>query len=435
MIKKYYNNFNNQISSLSFKNQILLHIFFFLILLTSTILYCYIFINKFPNSFDNNYNLIIKSIEFGNGPLINNLINTNEYKGQLYGINFYLQKLPLLPIFYFVIFKFSNNFFFFIITKNIITFSLIYFCCFYSLKSINKKIYEFIIFILILFIIPYNLFVFLNYQYSDCLLAALLPSLYIVLISKLKNKYLIASIILFCLYLTKTSMLFLVVVLPLVIIIYEKKVLKKYIILIGPIIAIILWGSYGYQKIDKFVFGSNNLSVNSMGMHLVTHKDFYDYFPRKSIDILQSKIEIPKYIQDEKSFYEYFENKNSKFFSNNDNKIQFFLNSFKKIYFILFDIRRDSANLVNNKFDNSIRYSHIPNKIILNLSIILSLTYFFKNYKRIKDINLEVYYIVIIALIMLPYVAAWATSKHLVPSFIISFYYFYLRSSNYKNNE
>ena len=435
MIKKYCNILNNQISNLNLKSQVLLYIFFLLILLTSTLIYCYIFINKFPNNFNDDFNLIIKSIEFGNGPLIYNLINSSEYKANLYGIDFHLQKLPLLPIFYFFILKFSNNFFFFIITKNFITFSLIYFCCFYSLKSINKKIFEFIGSIIILFIVPYNLFVFLNYQYSDCLLFVLLPSLYMVLISKLKNKYLIASIILFCLYLTKTSMLFLVIVLPLIILAYENKSYKKYIILIGPLIAIILWGSFGYLKIGKFVFGSNNLSVNSMGMHMVTHENFFDYFPRKSIDILQSKIKIPKNITNEKSFYEYFQNKNSEFFSNNDNKIKFFLNSFKKIYFILFDIRRDAANLNSNEFDNSIRYSHIPNKVILNLSIILSLTYFIKNYKKIKHINLEIYYIVIITLIMLPYVAAWATSKHLVPSFIISFYYFYLRTSNLKKNE
>lgn len=423
------------ISNLGLKNQILIYFFCLLLLLTSTILYCYIFINKFPNNFDDNFNLIIKSIEFGNGPLIDNLINRNEYKANLYGIDFYLQKLPLLPLFYFFILKFSNNFFFFIIVKNIITFSLIYFCCFYSLKSINKKIFEFLILIGILFIIPYNLFVFLNYQYSDCLLFVLLPSLYIVLISKLKNKYLVVSIILFCLYLTKTSMFFLVMLLPLIILAYEDKSKKKYIILIGPIIAIILWGFFGYLKINKFVFGPNNLSVNSMGMYMVTHENFFDYFPRKSMDILQSKIEIPKNILDEKNFYEYFENKNSIFFSNNDNKIKFLLNSFKKIYFILFDIRRDGANIDVDKFDNSIRYSHIPNKIFLNLSIILSLVYLLKNYKKINVINLEIYFIAITALLMLPYVAAWATSKHLVPSFIISFYYFYLRTSNFKNNE
>ena len=223
--------------------------------------------------------------------------------------------------------------------------------------------------------------------------------------------------------------------LPLIILAYEDKSKKKYIILIGPIIAIILWGFFGYLKINKFVFGPNNLSVNSMGMYMVTHENFFDYFPRKSMDILQSKIEIPKNILDEKNFYEYFENKNSIFFSNNDNKIKFLLNSFKKIYFILFDIRRDGANIDVDKFDNSIRYSHIPNKIFLNLSIILSLVYLLKNYKKINVINLEIYFIAITALLMLPYVAAWATSKHLVPSFIISFYYFYLRTSNFKNNE
>ena len=426
---------NIPLNQLNFKYKIILYTILLFLLIFVTLIYCYLFINKFPNNFDPQFNLIVEKIEFGNGSLISSLLNNGEYKSKYYGIDFYLQKLPILPIFYYLILRISENFFFFIIFKNIITFSCIYFTCFYSLKSLNKNLIDLLILVGFIFIIPYNLFVFLNYQYTDCLLVVMLPSLFLVLISKLKFKFIYATLILFFLYLTKTSTVYLVYIIPLFVIFYEKRSYKKYIILLGPILATLLWGTFGYQKINKFVLGSNLLSVNPMGIYLVTHKDFYEYFPYKSIDILQNKIEIPQNIKNETQFFEYFQNKNEAYFAIAQNKKKFFIDSFKKIKFIMFNIRRDSAFMENYKFNNSIRYSLIPNKIIFNLSIIFSIVFFIRGLK--KNINsYDLYFISIISLNMLPYVAAWATSKHLIPAFIISFYYLYLRLSNfYLKNE
>ena len=414
------------LNKLNIKCQIIFYLFFCILVIFATLVFSYLFINKFPDNFDQKYNLIVESIEFGNGPLIYNLLYNGEYKSKFYGIEFYLQKLPLLPIFYTTILKVNLNFFYFIISKNLISFSLLYFTCFFSLKSLEKNLKDFFILISLIFIVPYNLFVFLNYQYADCLLVILIPCLYLILISELKSKFFFISIILFLLYLSKTSMVYLVLILPLFIILKEKKTLRKYIVLIGPIIAITLWGTFGSKTINKFSFGSNLLSVNPMGIYIVTHKDFYNYYPYKSVDLLQSKIKIPDYIKTEQEFFEYFENKNDRYFSSFENKKKFFLNSFKKIKFILFEIKRDSAFKENGKFDNSIRFSLIPGKLFLNLSIFFSIFFFIKNLKT-KICNYDFYFIIVISLNMLPHVATWATSKHLIPAFIISFYYFYLR--------
>ena len=422
-------NLKKPILNLNFKYQVLLYLLFLILVVGASIVYALVFIEKFPYNFDQQLNLIVKSIQFGNGPLIYNMIYLNEYKVQYYGIDFYLQKLPLLPWFYYLILKFSNNFFIFIIIKNIVSFSVLYFACFFSLCSLNKRILDFLILILFIFLIPYNLFVTLNYQYSDCLLVVLLPSLFLILNSKLKNRFLLASIILFALYLTKTSMLFIVTVLPIFVIFYEKKSFIKYNILIGPILAIILWGSFSYDKINKFVFGANNLTVNSMGMHLATHPEFFDYYPDRSVDLLHAKIDIPPYIKNEREFYNYFDTINKEYFSSYDNKISYLKESFIKINFILFSIKRDGS--INK--ESSIRYSHIVNKIIFNLAIIMSIFFFLKYFKNFFKNKIEFYYLLIIALNMLPYVAGWATSKHLIPAFIISFYYLYLRTSLYSS--
>ena len=139
-------------------------------------------------------------------------------------------------------------------------------------------------------------------------------------------------------------MLFIVTVLPILVIFYEKKSFIKYNILIGPILAIIFWGSFSYDKINKFVFGANNLTVNSMGMHLATHPDFFDYYPDRSVDLLQAKIDIPPHIKNEREFYNYFDTINKEYFSNYDNKISYLKESFIKINFILFSIKRRWLN-------------------------------------------------------------------------------------------
>ena len=96
----------------------------------------------------------------------------------------------------------------------------------------------------------------------------------------------------------------------------------------------------------------------------------------------------------------------------------------KKIFIILFNIKRDSANPdENGNFNNDIRYSMIFNKIFLNVSILISLYYVYLGVRERKLYRHDIIFLSILGLTLLPLVAGWATSKHLVPISILSYFY------------
>ena len=81
-------------------------IVFIIFVILSSILFSYLFSNKFPNIIDNKNNMIFENINFGNGPLVLNLINNGEYSSKFFNnLDFVLQKLPVLPLLIFSISK------------------------------------------------------------------------------------------------------------------------------------------------------------------------------------------------------------------------------------------------------------------------------------------------------------------------------------------
>ena len=199
------------------------YIIFLLLVCAASVLFCIIYMNKFSYMVDEDNNLIFKNIPFGIGPLVFNLIENGIYSSKfINNLDFVLQKLPVLPLLLFGISKLTSNIFFVVIIKNLITFSFIFWIIFFYLKSLHFHI-NYAILYFIIFIIPYNLFVALNFEFADNLTAILLPCLFLVLISNLQNKYSISAIIIFFLYLTKTSMFFLSLGIPLIILLIEKK--------------------------------------------------------------------------------------------------------------------------------------------------------------------------------------------------------------------
>jgi len=418
--KKYYNIFE-LITERHF--YILFGIFIFL----ASLVYCYFYLSRFDYIIDDYNNLVFKKIAFGHGPLIHNLIFNDTYQGEFIDRIFVVQKLPILPLLIYFLSIISHNFYFLVISKNIFLFFILLFFLSNYLKSHNvdiKKIYLYFI----VYLIPYNMFVTLNFEYADCIIAILLPSLFLVLLSKNKYKYIYASSLLFLLYLTKNSMLFICLLLPFYVIIFERDAkfkFQKLIIIIGPILAILTWASFSYIKTGRLAYGSNMLSVNSMGMNIALNKEFSNYFPNKSLDLIHNKTEYPSNLNSEWEISDYFKKKNYIYLSNKDNILNYISTFPKKIGFILFHIHRDSALPdVNGKFDNSIRYSLIPNKIFINISIILSFFIIINNLiKKKYQIYDEFLFLILFVSYTLPFVLAWSTSKHLVPLSIISYFY------------
>lgn len=421
--------FNLKLTDLSKKEIIFIFLTYVLIIIVASLLFCKLYSEKYPYMVDENFNLILKNIPFHHGGLIENLFNFWKFEQTYLDIKFVLLKMPILPIFITLLSKLSLNFYFIVIAKNILLFSLLFFVIFSCLKSINIEVKYFGLFILSIFYNPYNFFTSLNFEYEDFLIIVILPSIFCLLISKLKNRYYLTSVLFFFLYLTKTSMFLLCIVLPLLILFYEKskeQKIKKFLPTIAVIIAIFSWGSYGYFKTGKFPFGSTLSSINSNALSVALNKNFYLTYPNKSVDLIEDQYIISTSIENEWDFFDYFQKKNNEYLK--DNFPRYFKDSFIKMKFIFFGIHTDGVHPdKDGNFRNPIRYSNIFNRLILNTALIVSIIIFFKNVRYFYKNKIEFYFLSIFSLNIFTHIVAWATSKHLVAISIIGGFYLILK--------
>ena len=187
-----------------------LYLILCIFVICASLLFCNLYISKFPGIIDNNNNLIFSNIQFGHGPLINNLVFNNVYEGQYIDRTFIMQKMPVLPIFIYILSNITHNFYILVIFKNLIMFFILFFFIKNYLQTNNLNLKNnFLLFSV--YLVPYNMFVSLNFEYADCIISILLPCLFLCLMSKNRYKYFISTLLLFFLYLTKNSMLLLFV--------------------------------------------------------------------------------------------------------------------------------------------------------------------------------------------------------------------------------
>ena len=147
---------NTPVSQIEKKSLIIFFILYIALIVTSSIAYGYL-LNNNLNLYDENFNLIFKNIPFSNGEVIYNLKNFNEYFTEYLGVKFYLQKTPAIPLLIYSISLISENFFFIIVLKNLIFYSLYFFISYWTIRSINKNYLFFIIVSIVTIIIPYRI--------------------------------------------------------------------------------------------------------------------------------------------------------------------------------------------------------------------------------------------------------------------------------------
>lgn len=167
---------------ISRKNLFIIYLFYISFVSSAAFLFAFLFQEKFY-VMDQHYNIIIENLSFEFGGLIKNLFYTGNYFQIINDIKFYLIKLPAVPFLLLFIFKISLKYYFVVIFKNIIIFTLYFFICYSLLKDFKSK-FLFITIIIIPVIIPYNFIVALNYVYEDNLIAIFLPLLFLSLISE-----------------------------------------------------------------------------------------------------------------------------------------------------------------------------------------------------------------------------------------------------------
>jgi len=420
------------LSNLNYKKKIyLIYIVFILLIVSFSIIFTFFLINKGFGFIDKDLNIILKEIPFNWGDLTHNINENFSFHSTMFEKEFYLKKFPLNAILIVLIFKISKNIYFFLIIKNILISSVIFSSVYFFSKKMELNFIHFLAVLISFFLIPYNTIVIFHFVYADHLTSFLLPLIFIFLISNLSLKYFFISLIIFVLYFTKPSIFFVCTIIPIVIIILEKKSLVKYLPLLFSLLAIITWGSYGFNKTGVFPFGKNLLSNNSYDFSAITNKKFVEIYPNQSVDSLVDSVDINfnqdyKLFEDEWDFYNYFNNRNQYYLTNNFSS---YLRTIPlKIKFIFFGINKDGID--SDEFEKTgikIRYSNIFNKIILNLAIIISLFLLFKNSKNFLQQKHELYYLSILSLNILPLIYAWATTKHLVGIFILSNLYLLIK--------
>jgi hypothetical protein len=426
---------NSEISEVKQKTLVSIYFFFLLLIILSSLLFLFFLIKNY-NLVDHNYNLILRNVTFDHGQLLENIFYKKNYQQNFLGINFYVMILPALPLLITFLGKISLNIFFIIFIKNIFFFSFSFFIIYKCLRSLRLKIFHLALFLFLVLYNPYNLIVQMQIVYADTITASLLPLLFLLLVSGYQKKIIFISIILFILYLTKSNMFFLTMLIPLLFIYFEKKKYKSKLLflpLLSVFVAIIIWGSFGFLKTGIFPFGKKITSINSVVMTYVLNERFQDFYPKKSTDLIPSDLRIPKNIKTEWEVYDFFEKKNSEFFKKNYKK--YFNNILIKIKFIFFSYYRDGALPdKDGNFDNSLRFSTILNKIFINISVLILLFNFFKSPANFFKCKIDVYFLFFLILLILPHLYAWATSKHLVGLSIVCTFYCLLKNNVNKKN-
>ena len=417
-----------------------LYLFFILLISVSSAIYCYLINLRFHIG-DLNNNIIFENLQFDHAGLVENLYNNWDYWQYYNGIKYSLARLPALAVLLTLLIKISKNIYFIFIFKNIITYSFYFIACYLYSKSNRINFISFLLLLLLPAVILYNFHVTLSIFFEDGISSIILPSLFLIMISEYKKKNYISGILLFILYLTKTSMFFLTIFIALLIFFIEKKnSLKKYFPILMVFLAIFLWGIFGLKKTGGFPFMQSTITINPTVMSdVVMNKEFKNFYPNLSVDLIPKQFFLPKDIITEWEAYNFYKKKNSEYLKNNYKE---YLSQIPiKLKFIFFNILKDGASPdTSGYYKNQVIISHIVSKIFLNSAVVICLLTLFLNYRKnlLSKNNLikfkqEIYFISLFVLNIIPHLIGWATSKHLVGITTISIIYLFSKISKFKN--
>ncbi len=411
-----------------YKNKIIfVYIFYILLVTLLSLFFTYQLTIKLPGLIDNDNNIIISNIQFGYGPLIENLYNGQGYIKIWNGADNYLSRLPFVPIFTTLILNLTLNIYIFLLIKNLIFFSLFFYFVYLFCNSQNKGHICFLSLLFIIFYNFYNLITILNFINADAYISILLPLIFLILNSKFNSRSLILGVLIFFLYLTKTTMLFPTLAISILYIFFEKNsfLLKRFLPLIFLLASMTAWGTFGFLKTGVFAYGPKTSSDNQQALNIVLNENFHKFYPLITVDLIP-KNEPPTIFKNEWDNYEYYKKLNKKFLQNNKERV--FKDIILKIKFIFFNIKKDSINpKIDGQNYNPIMFSHLINRIIVITSIITGIIFLFKNFNKSEFDKIEFYFLGIFFASIFPHIIGWATSKHLVGIFIICHIYLFLK--------
>ena len=400
------------------KNNFIFYFIVYLFFIIINYIFYILFIEKYPHYVDVNSNLILLSLDHSFGDLMNNIILEGKFSQRMFNfdIDFYLVKMPLGPYFLsFIYFFITKNFFLLILIKNLFFFSFLLLVTKIFLKN------NFLILILLLLFAynPFNLYNFLRAIPEEGFLNYLIVIMFIVFYSNNKKRSYFLSLSLILLFFTKGSSCFFIYPLVIYCFFFEKMKLP----LISIIVCFLIWFSYAYIKINKFISPISLSSVGGMTISTANNSEFNKIYPLQSPDILYPKVlednyYLTKNLKNEIDIDKIFKSYTQNYILNN--KSDFFESVLKKTNLIFFNYKKDAQSL-NSPDYNQIRYSSFFNIIVLYLAIIIILFKFFKNKLGKEDF----FYIIFCSTYLFPFIIGILVTRHLVPIYLASHIYIY----------
>ena len=420
-----------------FIRNILLFLLFYLITIVAiNYIYYLNYIKKWPEIIFQNGDIDISRLPFGFDQVTNNLINNNGLLNisSFSESNQYLSRMPVVPLYIKFIYIFiTKKFFFIILIKNLFFFMIIIILSYLIFKDHLKP---FLIFILLSYNF-HNIVTLTNLVPEEGFTGYLIIILFLINYLNYKNKQILIAIVISTIFFTKPSMVFLCYSLSLVIgyLGYKKRENLFYLPLIMILLSYLIWSSYSYEKVNKFLNPFSLTSIGGQGLNIAYNKYFNNIYPEQSGDILESyifnKIKKEKHLtkeklkeMDELTINKMFIADSVDFIKNNPKEVV--VSYAKKIYNIFFNLKNDGKIKSDNEY-NKIRYSNISNKILLNLMIIIIIKNLITNN---NNKNNDVICIAIIATFVFPYIIAIAYSRQIVPLYILAHIYIFFHIIN-----
>jgi len=395
--------------------------YFFIILIINSIFY-YEYIKRFPHDINIYGDLQFNKLAFFFGPLLENFINKNQYVQNIFDKNFFLSRMPFIPIFikytYIIL---TKKLFFLIFIKNLLFFSLIIYLLY---KILKKDFLVFIAFCLINYN-PYNLAIILNIIPEEAYLTFFLIIFFLVYNYYNFNRIFLTSALLFLIFFTKASLVYFCYIFSLLIFFIEKKIkLLNILPVLTVIVAYLIWATYAYSKLEKIISPISVSSISGFTTQVAYNKQFNLIYPLQSPDILLDEI-IENNLSKINASHDELEI-DTIFFENSvnfiiNNKIDVLVSFIKKLNLLFFNIKYDAQDILNENY-NKIRYSDIPNKIALISTFLLI---FYKIFIKKSILRTEIFLIVFFISYLFPYIAGFLYTRHLVPIFIICHLYLY----------
>ncbi len=401
-------------------NIFIFYLIFSFVILFVNFFFSYLYIDIFPDIVDEKNNIILKNLGFNFGQILANLQIGEGLKATYFDTDYYVSRMPLLPLTLNFLFNyFSENFYMILLIKNYFFFSIIFILLINFSKE--KNFFFLIISLLIFLYNPHNLTTSLSFNFEEGILNYLIIILFLAILSELKYKFLIVSITISSIFFLKSSMIFLCTFLC-IFFIFSKYRKEKYFFLpiIFLIISNLIWGTYSLKKTGVFAYGTNLASYNAFTLNHAYNDKFTSLYPAISPDVLTKEIEskLPSNVKrDEWEIDKFYFNESIKYLKSNP--IDILIGVFKKFQVVFFYIHKDSQfKNDDGEIQKKIRISNIPNKIffIIFLFLILRNFYLYRDTKSLLFILATCFY-------FFPYFVGFIYTRHCTAFYMLATFY------------